>query len=590
MTESNLFKQFRSIVLEELAALAQGGLLPPGLDLTKVTIEPPRDPAHGDMACNAGMVLAKPAGRKPREIAEALGAALAARGGELPVESWSVDGPGFLNVRFPDSVWQDQLRIILTCGLAYGDSRLGAGQAVNVEYVSANPTGPMHIGHARGAVVGDVLAALLEKAGWTVTREYYINDAGAQVDVLARSTFLRYREALGQEIGAIPEGLYPGDYLVPVGQALAARDGETWLNAPEADWLPLFRDFAIDAMMAMIRADLAALGVQHDVFASERAQVEAGAVQAAYDVLEARDLIYIGTLEPPKGKPVEDWEPRPQALFRATRFGDDTDRPLKKSDGSWTYFANDIAYHYDKFRRGHPLLIDVMGADHGGYVKRMQAAVKAMSEEKAALVVRLCQLVNLTKGGVPVKMSKRAGTFVTLREVVDEVGAGVVRFIMLTRKNDATLDFDLQKVTEHSKDNPVFYVQYAHARAESVLRHGHEIFDGLDIDFAALAKAPLTPLTNPAEKGLLRLMSSWPRVVEQAAEAQEPHRIAFYLGDVAAAFHQWWTSGNDAAELRFIRPDDFDVTRARLALVAGVQTIIASGLAVLRVEPVKELR
>ncbi|PKU23674.1 arginine--tRNA ligase [Telmatospirillum siberiense] len=583
----NLFKTFRDDIVAALVWLADQGKLPAGLDYSKVTAEPPREAAHGDVSTNAGMVLAKPAGMKPRDIAEMLAVELRS----LPsVVGTEVAGPGFLNLRLADDFWYAQLSDLLRSGTAYGDSDLGRGVKINVEYVSANPTGPMHIGHARGAVFGDALAGLLEKAGFDVTREYYVNDAGSQVDVLARSTHLRYREALGETIGAIPEGLYPGDYLVPVGQAIAERDGAKWRDLAETEWLPEFRRLAIEAMMDLIRGDLAALGVRHAVFTSERGLVEGGKVEAALQFLSDRDLIYQGVLEPPKGKTPDDWEPRPQTLFRATRFGDDVDRPLKKSDGSGTYFASDIAYHLDKYRRGFPQMIDVWGADHGGYVKRMQAAVKAVTEGGGTLDVKLCQMVNLLKDGEPYKMSKRAGTFVTLRDVVDEVGKGVVRFIMLTRKNDAQLDFDLVKVLEQSRDNPVFYVQYAHARAHSVLRHGIEMFPDADLSPAALADAPFGRLSDPAELALIRLMGGWPRLIENAAEAHEPHRIAFYLYEVAAAFHGLWNKGKDDATLRFLLAEDRELSIARLALVRAVALLIASGLAVFGVEPVEEMR
>ncbi len=575
----NLFARYQDLLLGILADLTAAGTLPAGLDLGRIAVEPPRDAGHGDVSTNAAMVLAKPAGLPPRRLAEAIAQAI--RG--LPsVTEVAIAGPGFVNWRLDDGFWQGRLGDILLDGPAYGESALGAGRRVNVEYVSANPTGPMHVGHARGAVFGDVLASLLVKTGFTVCREYYINDAGAQVDVLARSLFLRYREALGEAIGAIPEGLYPGDYLKAAGAALAERDGTLWRDQPETIWLEPVRDFAVAAMLAMIREDLALLGVRHDVFTSERALHRAGAVERALATLEADGLIYTGVLEPPKGKTPEDWEPRPQTLFRATRFGDDVDRPLRKSDGSWTYFAADIAYHLDKYLRGSDELIDVLGADHGGYVKRMQAAVTAISGGRASLDCKICQLVNLYDHGVPVKMSKRSGNFVTLREVVEEVGRDSVRFIMLTRKNDQTLDFDFAKVIEQSRDNMVWYVQYAHARVQSVLRHA-EGFDGF-------ATADLAPLTDPAELALIRLLASWPRLVEIAAEAHEPHRIAFYLYDLAAAFHGLWNKGKDDATLRFILADDRATTLARLALVQAVGFVIASGLHVFGVEPVMEMR
>ncbi len=589
MTSFNVFKLFQGAIEKSIEDLQRAGSLPSGLDLARVAVEPPRDPEHGDLASNVGMVLAKAARLKPRDIADLVGARLAAEPG-LGVTGFSVDGPGFLNLRLADAIWHQVLRAVLEAGVAYGASTLGRSRAVNVEYVSANPTGPMHVGHGRGAVVGDVLAALLEKAGYQVAREYYINDAGAQVDVLARSLHLRYREALGEQIGPIPEGYYPGDYLVQAGRDLAARDGHKWHNQPEAAWLAPIRDFAIDAMMTLIRADLAALGVGHAVFSSERALVGGGAVDEVLAELDAKGLIYVGTLEAPKGKLPDDWEPRPQTLFRSSQFGDDVDRPVKKSDGSWTYFASDMAYHRDKYRRGFPLMIDVWGADHGGYVKRVQAAVKALTDGAGVLDVKLCQMVNLLDAGQPVKMSKRAGTFVTLREVVDEVGKDVVRFIMLTRKNDAALEFDLKQVLEQTKDNPVFYVQYAHARAASVMRHAVAEFSDQMLNVVGLLQVDLKCLTDRGEIGLIRQLANWPRIVEAAAEAHEPHRIAFYLNDLAAGFHALWNKGKDDATLRFIVPGDPDRTLARLAMVQGVKTVIASGLAVLGVAPAEEMR
>jgi arginyl-tRNA synthetase len=591
---TDIFGDFRRLILAALGDLVVEGALPEGLDFGRIAVEPPRDPAHGDLAINAAMVLAGAVKQNPMALAERIGAALARH--ELVSGDYRGRGftaaaarPGFLNIRLEPQVWHAQLRAILKAGTAYGDSTIGGGEKVNVEFVSANPTGPMHVGHGRGAVVGDALAALLAKAGFAVHREYYINDAGAQVDVLARSAHLRYREALGETIGAIPAGLYPGEYLVETGQALAARDGKRWLGRPEVEWLGPVRDFAVAAMMRLIRADLASLGIGFDAFVSERDLVASGAVDAGLAALAERGLIYEGVLEPPKGKLPDDWEPRPQTLFRATQFGDEVDRPLKKSDGSWTYFAADIAYHHDKFRRGFKNLIDVWGADHGGYVKRMQAAVKALSEGEATLDVKLTQLVNLFDKGEPVRMSKRAGTFVTLREVVDEVGKDVFRFIMLTRKNDQTLDFDFAKVTEQSRDNPVFYVQYAHARAASVMRHAAEQLRPERLGDAALAAAPLDRLTDPTELALIRLLAGWPRIVESAAEAHEPHRIAFFLQEAAAQFHVLWTKGKDEATLRFLVATDPDLTCARLALVRAFALVIASGLAVFGVEPVEEM-
>jgi arginyl-tRNA synthetase len=584
---SNLFREFQSVVLAELAAMTQAGELPPGLDFSRVAVEPPRDPSHGDIATNAAMVLAKTAGKNPRDMAQALAQRLKS---QPDVVSAEPAGPGFLNLRLSDGYWRERLRDVLKAGVSWGDSDLGQGRRVNVEYVSANPTGPMHVGHGRGAVVGDALARLLEKAGFNVAREYYINDAGAQVETLARSLHLRYREALGEDVGSIPEGFYPGDYLIPPARKLAERDGARWREAPEAEWLPALKTFATEEMMALIREDLAALGVVHDVFTSERKLVEEGAVGRALAYLEERDLVYTGVLEPPKGKTPEDWEPRPQTLFRATQFGDDVDRPLRKSDGSWTYFATDIAYHLNKFARGFTSMIDVWGADHGGYVKRMGAAVKAVTGGEGELDVKLCQMVSLLKDGEPYKMSKRAGTFVTLRDVIDEVGKDVVRFIMLTRKNDAQLDFDLVKVTEQSRDNPVFYVQYAHARARSVLRHAAELFPDADLTPKGLRRVALDALTDPAELGLIKLMAAWPRIVEGAAEAHEPHRLAFYLQELAAQFHGLWNRGKDETELRFLLPGDRAASMARLALVQGVAFAVASGLKAFGVEPVEEMR
>ncbi len=561
--------------------MIEAGELPPGLDLGAPTVTPPRDPAHGDVATNAALALARPAGRKPRDIAEPLARRLTRHD---EVASAEVAGPGFINLRLAPAFWQGHLAALLAAGPAYGGSQLGGGESVNVEYVSANPTGPLHVGHARGAVFGDALAALLEKAGFRVTREYYINDAGAQVEALARSLHLRYRQALGQEIGDFPAGLYPGEYLIEVGRALAERDGERWLTAPESEWLEPLRDFAGAAMMDMVQDDLAALGISQDVFSSERALVEGGKVDSTLAQLEARDLIYQGVLDPPKGKKPDDWEPRPQTLFRATSFGDDVDRPLAKSDGSWTYFATDMAYHRDKVERGFASLIDVWGADHGGYVKRMKAAVSALSQGRVELDVKLCQMVKLSRGGEPVKMSKRTGSFVTLRDVVDEVGRDVVRFIMLTRRNDAPLEFDFTAVTEQSRDNPVFYVQYAHARACSVLRQAPAAFA------QPLPQAELSFLTHEDELALIKLLAGWPQLVESAAAAHEPHRVAFFLHDVAAAFHQLWNRGKGENDLRFIIAEDAALTVARLALVRGVAAVIASGLAIMGVTPVEEMR
>jgi arginyl-tRNA synthetase len=581
----NIFRHFEERVEAALASLAAEGALPAGLDTSRVAVEPPRDPSHGDLSTNAAMVLAKPAGLNPRALAEKLAAKLKA---EPSVTEVAIAGPGFINLRLNDDIWRAGIPEILRVGVGAGASDLGAGEAVNVEYVSANPTGPMHVGHVRGAVFGDALANLLEKVGYRVCREYYINDAGGQIEVLARSAFLRYREALGETI-SIPEGLYPGDYLKPVGQALKAEHGPALAQMDEAQWLPIVRDTAIDAMMELIRGDLAVLGITHEVFYSERALHKSGAVEKTLKLLEDKGLIYTGVLEAPKGEQSDDWEARPQTLFRSTQFGDDTDRALKKSDGSWTYFAPDIAYHLDKYNRGYRTLIDVWGADHSGYIKRVKAAVAAVTDGKAEIDVKVCQLVRLFRNGEPFKMSKRAGDFITLRDVVDEVGKGVTRFMMLTRKNDAPLDFDFAKVMEQSRDNPVFYVQYAHARIHSVLRNAKEA-GVADISDGALAGADLSLLKDEAELGLIKLMGAFTRSVEQAALAHEPHRIAFYLYDLASAFHGLWNKGKDEPGLRFIIAEDRNVTLARLALIRAAAYVIAAGLEILGVEPAEEMR
>jgi arginyl-tRNA synthetase len=592
-TPKHLFAEILDRVHAANAELIATGFLPPGTDQSRVVVEPPREAAHGDMATNAAMVLAKSAGRKPRELAEAIAGKL--RPDALLARA-DVAGPGFINLTLTREAWAEELRSVLACGEDYGRSDIGAGEKVNVEYVSANPTGPMHVGHGRGAVFGDALGTLLEFAGYRVTREFYVNDAGAQVDALARSAYLRYREALGEDIGPIPEGLYPGDYLKPVGAALATEHGRALLGRDEAQWLPLVRSKAIEMMLEEIRGDLAALGVEHAVFFSERSLVEGETdqVAATIDALRASGLIYQGRLPPPKGQLPEDWEDREQILFRSTAFGDDIDRPLVKSDGSYTYFASDIAYHKSKFDRGFRSLIDVWGADHGGYVKRVEAAVKAMSGGRADLDIKIVQLVRLLRGGQPVKMSKRAGEFVTLREVVDEVGSDPVRFMMLYRKNDAVLDFDLAKVIEQSRDNPVFYVQYGHARGNSVFRNAREVLPELPEDAVRrrhlLGRAPLGRLEDPAEVAILKRIALYPRLLEAAAGAHEPHRIAFYLYDLASEFHAQWTRGKDLPHLRFIIQDDPQLTLARLALVQGVVTVLASGLSLLGVKAPEEMR
>jgi arginyl-tRNA synthetase len=587
----HLFSDFESRIRTAIQAL---GIVDESEEhqalLSRVTAEAPRDPAHGDVATNAALVLAKALDRKPRELALRLALRLEK---DPDIEAVEVAGPGFINLRLTQDFWSSQLREILRAGDHYGWVRASApAEAVNVEYVSANPTGPMHVGHCRGAVAGDAVASLLEATGQRVTREYYINDAGAQVDALARSAYLRYLQALGEEIGEIPRGLYPGDYLIPVGEALRAEFGDALRRMDEAHWLPLVRERAVAAMMAMIRDDLAALGVRHDVFFSERSLTQGGRdrVAEAVAALAERGLIYRGTLPPPKGQLPEDWEDREQTLFRSTQFGDDVDRPLLKSDGGYTYFASDIAYHYDKYLRGFPRMIDVWGADHAGYVSRMRAAVAAITGGEASLEVQLCQLVRLFRGGEPVKMSKRSGDLVTLREVVDEVGRDAVRFMMLYRKADAPLDFDFKTVTEQSKDNPVFYVQYAHARTASVRRQAVEEVPRIDLSPAALADADLSLLTDEGERALVRQMAQWPRVLEVAARMREPHRVAFYLHDLASAFHAHWNKGKELPQLRFIKSDDLEVTRVRLALVAAFGAVIRSGLRLLGVAAPDEMR
>ena len=584
----NIFRYFEEELQQIIQALQSVGDLAAGLDTSRVVFELPRDASHGDLACNAAMVLAKPAGMKPRDLAETLATPLGKIEGVTSVE---IAGPGFINLRVEPRLWAEEIDAIIAAGTDYGRNDSGAGKPVNVEYVSANPTGPLHAAHARGAVLGDAMAGLLDFCGWEVTREYYINDAGAQVDVLARSAHLRYREALGHDIGEIPSGLYPGAYLIEVGAALAAEFGDRFVDTGEADWLAPVRSFTIDAMMAGIREDLQHLGISMDRFSSERGLVDSGAVQAAIDRLTGEGHVYRGILEPPKGKEPEDWEPREQLLFRASAFGDDTDRPLQKSDGSWTYFASDVAYHMDKLDRTGGPLINIFGVDHGGYVKRMNAAVEALSGSKDMLDIRLCQLVNLMDNGKPVKMSKRAGTFITVRDVIESVGADVIRFIMLTRRSEQTLDFDFAKVTEQSRDNPVFYVQYAHARACSVLRQSadHETAGHEAAGHQAAGSGVLDQLGDPAEMAVLRQLASWPKLVVSAANAHEPHRVAFYLMDLAATFHALWTAGRENPDLRFIREDAPALTAARLRLVKATALVIRSGLGVLAITAREEM-
>lgn len=571
----NLFTDYAAVLKAALAELTDAGTLPTGLSYANVTVEPPRDASHGDLATNAAMVLAKPAGMNPRALAEALVAALRTKPGIAAAE---VAGPGFINLKLADNVWHAQINAMLGAGSDYGRSTVGQAKRINVEYVSANPTGPMHMGHCRGAVVGDALAGLLEYAGWDVTKEYYINDAGGQVDTLARSAHLRYREALGETI-EIPEGFYPGDYLVPVGAALAAEFGDTHVNAPEADWLALFRTRTVALMMERIRADLALLGIEQSVFFSEASL--GTKVQDALDTLKSKGLIYEGVLEKPKGDAADDWEARPQTLFRSTDFGDDQDRAMQKSNGNWTYFAGDVAYHWDKLTRGYDALVNIFGADHAGYLKRMTAAVKALSDGRVPLDIKIVNLVKLLRAGEPVKMSKRAGTFVTLGEVVEEVGKDVVRFVMLTKRPESMMDFDFAKVVEQSRDNPVFYVQYAHARIASL---GRKVLEA----GVALPEPDLT-LLDADELNVVKMAANFPRIVEQAADAREPHRIAFYLGDLAAAFHSQWNAGNDDATRRFVLADRPDLTAARLAMARAVGQVIRNGLAVIGVAAAEEL-
>lgn len=586
----NLYTHFHELLITILDDLAAQGVLPDDMDFGAVAVEPPRDPAHGDIATNAAMVLAKKAGVKPRDLAKRIAEGLQALD---EVETAEIAGPGFINIVLKVDFWPGVLKMALDENVEFGRSSMGAGRKVNVEFVSANPTGPMHVGHCRGAVFGDALANLLDYAGFEVSREYYINDAGAQVDVLARSAFLRYREALGEDIGAIPEGLYPGDYLKTVGKRLADEYGDRFVGKPESEWLSVIRAAAIEAMMEQIRGDLAALNIEFQTFFSERSLIhgDGDMVKDTIDELLAKGLIYEGVLPPPKGKLTEDWEDREQTLFRATDFGDDVDRALIKADGGYTYFASDMAYHRDKYRRGFKQMIDVWGADHSGYIKRMKAAVKALTDGKGELDVKICQLVRLLRNGEPVKMSKRSGSFVTLREVVDEVGPDVVRFIMLYRKNDASLDFDFVKVQEQSRDNPVFYVQYAHARIHSVLyRNLPDAFPDMDIAALDPGKENLSLLSDKSELALIKRIAQFPRTVEKAAASHEPHRLAFYLYELAADLHALWNRGTEKPDLRFISIDSRELTGARAVLIKAVGKTLASGLGILGVRPVEEMR
>ncbi len=580
----NLFSDIHMRVIEALDVLVRAGDLPEGLDFANVTVEPPRDPLHGDMATNAAMVLAKPSGQKPRDIALKLAEQLMSDG---RITAAGVAGPGFLNLRLANDVWQGLIGQVLNMGQQYGTSSMGIGKKVNVEFVSANPTGPLHVGHTRGAVFGDALAGLLAFAGYDVTREYYINDGGAQVDVLARSVYLRYLEAHGQQV-AFEDGTYPGDYLIPVGEALKMKVGDAFVGKGEQFWLSEIREFATDQMMMLIREDLASLGITMDKFFSEKSLFGTGVIEKTIEGLRQDGLIYEGVLEPPKGKTPEDWEPREQTLFKSTEHGDDVDRPVMKSDGSWTYFAPDIAYHGDKVNRGFDQLIDILGADHGGYVKRMKAAVSALSGGKVPLDIKLMQLVKLFKNGEPFKMSKRAGNFVTLRDLVEQVGADVTRFVMLTRKNDAPLDFDFDKVLEQSRENPVYYVQYAHARGCSVMRRAADL--GIDVSDAALATTDLTSVQHDSEIAVVKKVAEWPRLVEIAARTNEPHRIAFYLYELASDLHSLWNKGNEIPSLRFLQEDDKATSSAKIALVRSVCVVISAGLGILGVTPAEEMR
>ena len=583
----NLIKNILDIINSEIKELIKAGVLPPDISLSQIKLDSAKNLDHGDFSSNAALVLSKQARMKPYDLGKLIVTRLSKRSEFKSVE---IAGPGFINIRLVSQIWTSLIPIILENGIGYGSTNLGNGQAINVEFVSANPTGPMHIGHARGAVFGDALSNLLEKVGYSVTREYYVNDAGAQVDILARSTHLRYLEALGKDIGEMPEGFYPGNYLRKVGEEIKNRDGKKWKNLSEKDWLSYFRNFAVTQMMSLIREDLKTLGVLHDVFISEAELVGSGMNDEVLKELQEFDLAYTGTLEAPKGKLPDDWEQRPQLLFRSSKFGDDLDRALKKTDGDWTYFASDIAYHRDKFRRGFQIMVDVWGADHKGYIKRMQAAVQAITKGEGSLTVNLCNLVNLLEDGKPSKMSKREGSYVTLNDVVSEVGPDAVRFMMLTRSNEAPLDFDLKIVLDQSKDNPVFYVQYAHARICSLLRNVDENFSELNVDDSSLIDADVRLLNSDSEITMIKELAIWPVVVERSAIANEPHRIAFYLYDLAASFHSLWNKGNGDEDLRFIVPNNESKTIARLSLARSVAIVISSGLAIMGVDPVEEMR
>ena len=579
----NLFTHVREILIDILHDLSTQGILPVDTDFSQITVEPPKDSRHGDMATNAAMVLSKSVETKPRELAKIISESLSQNEIVLSVD---IAGPGFINISLSEACWHSLLSCVLLNGINFGRSNIGYSKKVNVEFVSANPTGPLHVGHTRGAVFGDALASLLSYSGYEVTREYYINDGGAQVDVLARSVFLRYQEAFGKEV-VFEDGTYPGDYLIPIALKLKDKVGDAYLQKSEDKWLPEFRDYAVQAMMDLIKSDLDLLGIEMDTYFSEKSLYDSGQIEAALDRLKNNGLIYKGILEPPKGKKTEDWEPREQTLFKSTQHGDDVDRPVLKSDGTWTYFAPDIAYHFDKITRGFDLLIDIFGADHGGYVKRMKAAVSALSSGEVPLDIKLCQLVKLYQNGEPFKMSKRAGNFVMLRDLVEEVGPDVTRFVMLTRKNDAALDFDFQKVLEQSRENPVFYVQYAHARIKSVIRKAEEL--DIDISDRALSETNLTSLTHSSELSLIKKIAEWPRLIEVAARLYEPHRIAFYLFDLSSQLHAHWSKGSDNPELRFLHNDNLVKTQSKIALARAVSIVIFSGLAILGVKPAEKM-
>ncbi len=579
----NLFTHVREILIDILHDLSTQGILPADTDFSQITVEPPKDSRHGDMATNAAMVLSKSVETKPRELAKIISESLSQNEIVLSVD---IAGPGFINISLSEACWHSLLSSVLLNGINFGRSNIGSSKKVNVEFVSANPTGPLHVGHTRGAVFGDALASLLSYSGYEVTREYYINDGGAQVDVLARSVFLRYQEAFGKEV-VFEDGTYPGDYLIPIALKLKDKVGDAYLQKSEDKWLPEFRDYAVQAMMDLIKSDLDLLGIEMDTYFSEKSLYDSGQIEAALDRLKNNGLIYKGILEPPKGKKTEDWEPREQTLFKSTLHGDDVDRPVLKSDGTWTYFAPDIAYHFDKITRGFDLLIDIFGADHGGYVKRMKAAVSALSNGEVPLDIKLCQLVKLYQNGEPFKMSKRAGNFVMLRDLVEQVGPDVTRFVMLTRKNDAALDFDFQKVLEQSRENPVFYVQYAHARIKSVIRKAEEL--DIDISDRALSETNLTGLTHSSELSLIKKIAEWPRLVEVAARLYEPHRIAFYLFDLSSQLHAHWSKGSDNPDLRFLHNDNLVKTQSKIALARAVSIVISSGLAILGVKPAEKM-